>query len=71
MSEELELRLFENRVLRKIFEPQRHEVRGEFYGPNCLLNAIRLIKSGRMRWAGHVARVEWEKRCIKVFGGEM
>jgi hypothetical protein len=57
--------LFENRVLRRIFEPKRDEVTGEWrklhneelndmYSP---LNLVRVIKSRRMRWAGHVARM--------------
>jgi hypothetical protein len=53
--------VFENRVLRRIFGPKREEVTGEWrelyndelndlYSPNI----VRVIKSGRMRWAGHV-----------------
>jgi hypothetical protein len=57
--------LFENRVLRRIFGPKRDEVTGErrklhnkelqdvYSSPNI----IRIIKSRRMRWAGHVARM--------------
>ena len=55
----------ENMVLRRIFEPRRDEVRGEwrrlrneelnelYSSPNI----VRVIKSRRMRWAGHVARM--------------
>jgi hypothetical protein len=58
------LRVFENRVLRRIFGPKRDEVTGErrklhneelrdlYSSPSI----IRIIKSRRMRWAGHVAR---------------
>jgi hypothetical protein len=57
--------VFENRVLRRIFGPKRDEVTGEwrklydeelrdlYSSPNI----IRIIKSRRMRWAGHVARM--------------
>ena len=59
--------MFENRALRSLFGPKRDEVTGEWrkvhveelydlYSPNI----IRLIKSRRTRWAGHVARKgEW------------
>jgi hypothetical protein len=57
--------LFENRVLRRIFGPKKSEVTGgwrklhneelhDLYPP---LSIIRMIKSRRMRWAGHVARM--------------
>jgi hypothetical protein len=59
------MRVFENRVLRKVFGPKRDEFTGEWrrlhngelydlYSPQ---NTIRVIKSGKMRWAGHVARM--------------
>jgi hypothetical protein len=62
--------VFENRVLRRIFGPKRDEATGEWrrlhneelsdlYPPP---NIILVIKSRRMKWAGHVARVG-EKRC--------
>jgi hypothetical protein len=55
--------LFENRVLRRIFEPKRDEVTGEWRKLhngelNDLYrspNVVRVIKSRRMRWVGHVA----------------
>jgi hypothetical protein len=65
LREEHRLRVFENRVLRRIFGPKRGEVTGEwrklhnkelhdlFSSPSI----IRIIKSRRMRWAGHVARM--------------
>ena len=36
----------------------------------CSPNIVRMIKSRRMRWAGHVARMGGEERCIQGFGGE-
>ena len=55
--------MFENRVLRKIFGPKKGEVTGEwrslpnaeFYDLYFTSNIIRVIKSRRIRWAGHVA----------------
>jgi hypothetical protein len=69
LREEHGLRVFENRVLRRIFEPKRDEVTGEWrklhkeelrdlYSSPSI---IKTIKSRRMRWAGHVARKR-EKR---------
>jgi hypothetical protein len=60
----LTLRVFENRVLRQIFGPKRDEVTGEWRKLNheelndlyCSPSIFRMIKSRRMRWAGHVAR---------------
>ena len=57
--------MFENRVLRRIFGPKRDRVTGEwrklhneeFNDLYCSPNIIRVIKSRRMRWAGHVARI--------------
>ena len=59
------MRVFENRVLRKIFGPKRDEVAGEWrrlhkeelYDFWSSPNIIRVIKSGRMRWAEPVARI--------------
>jgi uncharacterized membrane protein len=63
LREECRLRVFENRVLRRIFGPKRDELTGEWrrlhnkelYAPYFLPNIIRVIKSRRLRWAGHVA----------------
>jgi hypothetical protein len=62
LGEEHRLRVFENRVLRKIFGPKREEDgswrklhNDELHNLYSLLNIVRVIKSRRMRWAGHVA----------------
>jgi len=65
LIDERRLRVFENRVLRKIFGPKRDEVTEEWRKlHNEELNVLypspniaRVIKSRRMRWAGHVARM--------------
>jgi len=77
LGRRLRLRVFENRVLRRIFGPKRREVTGELRKLhieelNDLYSSrdtIRVIKSRRMRWAGHVAHLG-EERCIRGFGGE-
>jgi hypothetical protein len=64
LREECRLRVFENRVLRKIFGPKRDEVTGnwrrlhnkELYALYSSPNIIRVMKSRRLRWAGNVAR---------------
>ena len=61
--EEPRLRVIENMVLRRIFGPKRDEITGEWRKlPNeelndlyCSPNIVRVIKSRRIRWAGHVA----------------
>jgi hypothetical protein len=65
LKEECRLRGFENKVLRRIFGPKRDEVTGEWrilhkkelYALYSSQNIIRVIKSRRLRWAGHVARM--------------
>ena len=64
LREERRLRVFENRVLR-VFGPKRDEVTGEWrklhneelWDLYSLPNIVRVVKSRRMRWAGHVARM--------------
>jgi len=78
LREERRLRVFENMVLRRIFGPKRDEVTREWRKLHneelndlyCSPNIIWVIKSGRIRWAGHVARMGREERCIQGFGGE-
>ena len=63
--EECRLRVFENKVLRRMFEPKRDEVTGdwrrlhkkEIYPLYSSPDIIRVVKSRRLRWTGHVARV--------------
>jgi hypothetical protein len=70
--------VFENRVLRRIFIPKRDEVTGEgrklhneelhilYSSPNI----VRQIKSRRLRWARHVARMGKERDVYKVLMGK-
>jgi len=58
MRKECRLRVFENRVLRKILGPKRHEVTGKWRKlHNSSTNTVRVIRSRRRRWAGHVSYV--------------
>jgi hypothetical protein len=69
---------FDNRVLKRIYGPKRDEVTGEckkldseelhilYSSPNI----IRQIKSRRMRWAGHVARIGEERKVYRVLVGK-
>jgi hypothetical protein len=70
--------VFENRVLRRVFGPKRDEVTGEWRKlHNVELhilysspNMVRQIKSRRVRWAGHVARMRKERNIYKVLEGK-
>jgi len=78
LREERKLRVFENMVLRIIFGPRRDEVTEEwrrlhneelndlYSSPNI----VRVIKSRRMRWAGHVARMGEERGVFRVLVGK-
>jgi len=78
LREERKLRVFENMVLRRIFGPRRDEVTEEWRRLhnkeiNDLYsspNTVRVIKSRRMRWAGHVARVGEERGVYRVLLGK-
>jgi hypothetical protein len=68
--EERRLRVFENRVLRRVFGPKRNEVTGEWRKLHneelsdlySLPNVVRVVKSRIMRLAGHVALMEGGER---------
>jgi hypothetical protein len=74
LREEQRLRVFENRVLRRIFGPKRDEATGElrtlhneelndlYSSPNI----IRVINSRRMRWAGHVACMGEKRGAYRI-----
>jgi hypothetical protein len=70
------LRVIENRVLRRIFGPERDEVTGEWrklhneelHNLYSSPDIIRQVKSRRMRWTGHVARMGEES--VQGFGGK-
>jgi hypothetical protein len=78
LREEHRLRAFENRVLRRIFGPKRDEVTGEWrkmhneelHNLYSSLHIIRQVKSRKMRWAGHVARMGQERKVYKVLAGK-
>ena len=78
MREEHRLRVFENRVLRRIFGPRRDKVTGEWrrlhdeelsdlYSSPSI---VRVIKSRRMRWAGHVLRMGEKKGVYRLLVGK-
>ncbi|KAJ4427647.1 hypothetical protein ANN_25295 [Periplaneta americana] len=77
LREEYRLRVFENKVLRKIFGAKRDEVKGEWRKlHNAELHAlysspdiIRNIKSRRLRWAGHVARIGESRNAYSLLVG--
>jgi hypothetical protein len=78
LREERRLRVFENRVLRKVFGLKKDEVTGEwrklhneelndlYSSPNI----VRVVKSRRMRWAGHVARMGEHRGVHRVLVGK-
>jgi hypothetical protein len=78
LREELRQRVFENGVLRRIFGPKRDEVTGEcrkfhsgeLHNLYSSPDIIRQIKSRRMRWAGHVARIREGRNVYRVLVGK-
>jgi hypothetical protein len=78
LREKHRLRVFENRVLRRIFGPKRDEVTGEWRKLHneelrdlySLPSIIRIIKSRRMRWEGHVARMGEKRNMYRLLVGK-
>jgi hypothetical protein len=72
------MKVLENRFLRRIFEPKRDEVKGEgrmlhtveLHDLYSSPTIIRLSKSSRMRWAGHVLSMGDERKICKVLEGK-
>jgi hypothetical protein len=70
------LRVFENRVLRRIFGPKSGEAMGEWRKPHeealrdlySLPSIVRMMKSRRMRWTGHVAEMGRRRTRILLVG---
>jgi hypothetical protein len=66
--------VFENRVLRRIFGPKRDEVTGgwrklhndELHNLYSSPSISRMIKSRRMRWVGHVARIREKRNACRI-----
>jgi len=78
LREKRRLRMFENRVLRKVFGPKRDEVTREWRKLHkeelndlySLPNIFPVVKSRRIRWAGHVARMGEDRGVRRVLVGK-
>jgi hypothetical protein len=78
LREEHRLRVFENRVLRRIFGPKRDEVKGEWrklrnkelHDLYSSPSIIRIIKSRRIRWADNVARMGEKRIAYRLLVGK-
>jgi len=78
LREERRLSVFENKVLRGVFGPKRDEVTGEWRNLHneelsdlySVSDIVRVVKSRRMKWAGHVARMGQENGSVQGSGGE-
>jgi hypothetical protein len=78
LREKHRLRVFQNRVLRGIFGPKRDKVTGgwrklhneELHNLYSLPSIITTIKSRRMKWAGHVARMESKRNEYRILVGK-
>jgi hypothetical protein len=78
LSDDYRLRVFENRVLRRIFGPKRDEVTGEWrkmhneelHDLYSSPSTIRMLRSRTMRWAGHVARMGEKRNRYRILVGK-
>jgi hypothetical protein len=78
LREEHRLRVFVKRVLRRIFGPKRDEVTGEWRKLHneelrdlySWPSIIRIVKSRRMRWAGHVERMGEKRNAYRLLVGK-
>jgi hypothetical protein len=74
LKEEHSLKVLENRVMRRISETKRDEIMGgrrkmhneELHNFYSLPSIIRMNKSRRMKWVGHVARMGEKRNAYKV-----
>ena len=77
LREESRLRVFQNRILRRIFGPKKdkngegrrfhnEELHSLYRSPNM----VRVIKPRRLRWAGHVARMDEGRSTFKILTGK-
>ena len=84
LREACRLKVFENRILRRIFEPKRDEngqwrrmrmgsgegsTMRNFIVCYCSSNIVKVIKSSRLRWAGHIARMEEGRSAYTILTG--
>jgi hypothetical protein len=78
LREERRLRVCENIVLRRIFGPKKDDIKGEWRKLHymelndlyCSPNIVHVIKSRRMRWAGHVADMAEGRGVYRVLVGK-
>jgi hypothetical protein len=78
LREERRLRVFENMVLRRVFGPKREEVTEEWRKQHneelndlySLPNIVRVVKSRRMRWSGHLTRMGEDRVVHRMLVGK-
>jgi hypothetical protein len=78
IREELRLRVFENRVLKKRFSPKKDEVTGgwrklhneKLHNPYSSPSIIIMIKPRSMRWAGHIALIDEKRNACRLLVGK-